>query len=398
MTKKSIVLILYINKRYRKYEYGKNNQFINFFYDIYTTTFSQHILEGNVFNAKTNEVIIWANVVLYQNRTVIKGVITSEEGKFTINNLHEGEYKLKVSFIGYKTIELPIAIPRKDAAKLSIKLEADNTLLENVLIQAELTTVQHKSDRKIVNVGKDLFATGAAAGEILSQLPSITVDETYNISLRGDQNIKISVNGKNSSLPNDRLLQQIPSEAIYKIEIINNPSAKYQAEGLSGIINIITKKSYLKGGSINISLGLSADDKPRSNGNLNVSYTTNKLKVFMDYNYRQGYSKFFSTNEEERQNLSFSTDLNRLNTWEFPAYVKGGVDYHIDSTNTISGFIEYSEFSYNGLIVNKSEQRLSVIPTSYTLLNVMTINNGEGQNTNYNLNCCNQSKYYKYQC
>ncbi|QTD36587.1 TonB-dependent receptor [Polaribacter batillariae] len=346
---------------------------------------AQNTIKGKVTDAKTREPIVWADVILYQQDIMIKGVTTLDTGDFSFDKLPKDNYTLKISYLGYETFERIISFSDKSLVEVDVQLTPSATQLDEIVIQAEVTTIQYKSDRKIVNVGKDLLATGTQAGEILGQLPSVEVDNQNNISLRGDQNVKILVDGKNSPLPNDRLLQQIPSDAIAKIELINNPSAKYQAEGLSGIINIITKKSYRKGGRLNVNLGYGTGEEPRANAGLGFSYATEKFKVSADYNYNTGFFIDESLGQEERQTIEFLSDSRMKQTFESPYYAKTGFDFYIDSTNTLSASVALNKFGFD---VNERSviDQTSTIDQTTSNLEFLADNGGGGRSTTYNLN------------
>ncbi|EDP96415.1 TonB-dependent receptor [Kordia algicida OT-1] len=351
----------------------------------FTVLYAQNTISGTVIDSDTKKPVVWADVILYQKGKIIKGMITDDNGIFKFEELDEAKYTLKVTFLGYQTFEKAIDFSNKKEQQLSVILSPSSAQLDEVVIQAEVTTIQYKSDRKIVNVGKDLLATGTLAGDVLGQLPSVEVDGQNNISLRGDQNVKILVDGKVSPLPNDRLLQQIPSDAIAKVELINNPSAKYQAEGLSGIINIITKKSYRKGGRLNVNLGYGTGEEPRANAGVGFSYATDKIKVSANYNYNTGFFINESTAEEERETISFLSDSRMKQTFESPYYAKAGIDFYIDSTNTISAFVATNKFGFD---VNSKSNiiQMSNINQTSTNLEFLANNGGGGKSTTYNLN------------
>ena len=346
---------------------------------------AQTNIKGLIKDAETNEGIIWADVLLYKNNTLLKGVVTSEKGTFIFEDIPEGSYTIKASYLGYTSYETTFLIANDQNKEFNILLNPSVYTLDEVLVQAEITTITYKGDRKIVNVGKDLMNAGAVASQILGQLPSVQIDGENNISMRGDENVKILVDGKPSSLQNDQLLQQLPSQAISKIELISNPSAKYQADGLSGIINIITKKSYKKGGQVNISGGGGTGSEPRANASVNGSFSTDKIKVFAEYSYYTGFRESQNTENEEREALSFVSNANQLSIFESPYYLKSGLDISIDSTNTLSASVRLNKFKSTSTPQSQIEQRFSSSGiTENTFFNGNT--NSEGTSTTYNLN------------
>ena len=197
-------------------------------------------LKGIVREATTQEPIPYATILL-KNTTdeFIEGVTTDADGKYFLKT-KKGTYKVEVSFIGYEKIVMDVTINKPQ--QLDFKLAKGIATLDEVTVVAEQTTVQQLIDKKVVNVGKDLLSSGGDAATVLSQLSEVQADENGNISLRGSSNVNVLVNGKPSPLSTSELLLEIPSSTIAKIEIITSPSAKYQANGLTGIINIITNK------------------------------------------------------------------------------------------------------------------------------------------------------------
>ncbi len=245
-------------------------------------TTAQNTISGKVTDVGDNTTISWADIMLYQGKELIKAVITSEDGTYSIENLENGKYTLKTHYLGYQPYVVSLDLVGKSKNEVNIGLMAYTNELDEILIIAEKTTIEHKADRKIINLGDDILAISASAGDILQELPSVRVSESGNVSLRGNQNTTILVNGKKSSLSNDKLINQLPSENIQKIELITNPSAKYQAEGLSGIINIITSKNRKKGGNINFSSGIGTGKFTRVHTDIGINYVTNKIKASLD--------------------------------------------------------------------------------------------------------------------
>src|SRR5690606_20650682 len=170
--------------------------------------------------------------------------MTDDKGDFIIKNLPLKKYTVEVAFIGYKTSTSVADLTQtKDLNLGQIFLEEESILLEGVEIVAEQSTIEQKIDRKVINVGRDLLTAGATASEIMNNIPTVNVDQDGNISLRGNQNVRVLVDGRPTNIEPAQLLKQIPSSSIKRIELITNPSAKYNPEGMSGIINIILHKN-----------------------------------------------------------------------------------------------------------------------------------------------------------
>jgi outer membrane receptor protein involved in Fe transport len=216
----------------------------------------------------------------------IAGGITNTKGEFDIN-VTPGIYDIKVEFISFK----PIVIKQKDLQKSTnlgeIALEEDASQLNEVVVRAEKSSVEIKLDKKVYNVGQDMMVKGGTVSDVLDNVPSVSVDTEGNVSLRGSDNIRILIDGRPSYAVNiAEALKQLPADAIDKVEVITNPSARYDAEGGSGLINIILKKGKNQGfnGTLIASTGI-----PETYGvTANVNYKTEKLNYFttLGYNHR----------------------------------------------------------------------------------------------------------------
>src|SRR5690606_20833750 len=196
-------------------------------------------INGTVIDQSLKQPIPYATVAIKSDDSVIQGGITEEDGGFKLTNISAGKYILEVQFIGYQTYQKNITISTENyKVNLgTIALVENVTELEGVSVVAERSTIEQKIDRKVINVGKDLTTQGASASDIMNNLPSINVDQqTGALSMRGNSNVRVMVDGKLSNVPVEQLLKQIPSTSIKQIELITNPSAKYNPEGMSGII------------------------------------------------------------------------------------------------------------------------------------------------------------------
>lgn len=200
-------------------------------------------VQGVVMDQELNQPIPYATIVISDAaNNVITGGITGDDGAFTIGKIPEGNHIFKVQFIGYETVSQPLSINRtkKEWDMGAIMLTPVAASLDEVNIVAERTTIEQQIDRKVINVGKDLTTSGPTASNIMNNIPSVSVDQqTGALTLRGNSNVRVMVDGKLSNIPAAQLLKQIPSTSIKKIELITNPSAKYNPEGMSGIINIV---------------------------------------------------------------------------------------------------------------------------------------------------------------
>lgn len=350
-----------------------------------TLVSAQNSITGTITGATDTTTIGWADVMLYQKESFIKAVITNDNGVYLFKDVKNGDYTLKINHLGYKDYTVLLSLNNNSKKEINIRLIADTNELNEVVIIAEKTTIEHKPDRKIINLGNDILAVSASASDILQELPSVRVSESGNVSLRGNQNTTILVNGKKSSLSNDKLINQLPSESILKIEIITNPSAKYQAEGLSGIINIITKRNRKKGGNINLSSGIGTGKFTRAHTDIGVNYGTKKIKAFVNYNYSERYWDHTTTRNEERQDKTFASKSDNYRISKTPYYVKAGFDVFIDSTNIISlsASLSKNKFLFNNK-VNSIETDINTMNNTSVFSN--TENDNTGTNTDFNIN------------
>ena len=242
-------------------------------------------VSGHVIDASSEEVLPFVNVTLLsvKDSTLIDGTVTDEKGNFTIKGVKaNGSFILRLSFIGYKDVYKDIKLKGKPLNVGTLAMNTNAEVLSGVEIVAERQMMEYKLDKRVINVEKNLVSAGGSASDVLENVPSVSVDEDGAVSLRGNSNVKVLIDGKPSELLGNDLatvLSQIPASTIANIEVITNPSAKYDPEGMSGIINIKLKEKGNKGLSGNINLtGGSAIEKffPRTNGSAGISYSTKK--------------------------------------------------------------------------------------------------------------------------
>ena len=169
-------------------------------------------ISGKVIDKKNNEPLAYVNITIKENNKVITGGITSEKGLFQIKNLALKEYVVEIQFIGYKTITKSVKLSENNTINLNtIALEENAIELQGVSIVSERSTIEQKIDRKVINVGKDLTTAGATASEIMNNIPSVNVDQDGKISLRGNENVRVLIDGRPSNIDAAQLLKQIPS-------------------------------------------------------------------------------------------------------------------------------------------------------------------------------------------
>ena len=297
----------------------------------------QGSVSGKVIDAHSKESLPYVSIIIKDaENKIITGGITGNNGHFMIHKVPLGKNTIEIQYIGYQTYT-KVLIMDKNTHKINlgiIVLEETAAALDEVVIIAETSTITQKVDRKVINVGKDLQSAGTTAAELLNNVQSVSVDsQTGNISLRGNDNVRILVDGKPTNISAAQLLQQIPSSAIKSIELITNPSAKYNPEGMSGIINIVLHKNATIGFNGNVELGLTHGDNTRYNGSINMNYKVDNVNFYMNYGANRGKRSnkgdIRRLDLNSRQRLSMESD----NTSDL---LKLGVDYDINDNNSMS--------------------------------------------------------------
>lgn len=338
-------------------------------------------ITGKVIDNNTNQILPYVNIVVRDlTKKIITGGITDENGLFTIKDIPKGKSIVEVQFIGYKTFskEIEITNKLKQINLGTIALNEDSDSLDEVVVRAEASTIVQKVDRKVINVGKDLTSAGATASELLNNVQSVSVDsQTGNISLRGNENVRVLVDGKPTNISAAQLLKQIPSTSIKSVELITNPSAKYNPEGMSGIINIILNKNANIGFNGSINTGIEASHYVRYNASTNMNYKTGKVNFFGNYGYNGG----------ERYNFGY---VNRpgVNGQDFifvndnqSHLLKLGADIYINDKNTLSFYTTQNRFdsdaSGRAIITDANGDLVENSPNSQ---------NNESKNQVYNVN------------
>ncbi len=301
-------------------------------------------IKGRVFEKEQKVPMEYTNVVLYRqsDSTLTDGQMTDNAGYFVFKRVKPGTYYLSIHFIGFETKYVNnIKLRKGSVVNLGTAyLTSAATTLSNVEIKGEQRHVEYKLDKKIINVTKDLMASAGSAVEILENVPSVDVDLEGNVTLRGSSNFTVLINGRPSILDGNDALQELPASAIERIEIITNPSAKYDPDGVGGILNIVLKKNKKPGlnGIVNLSVG--TNNKYR--GDVQLSYRTGKVNFYGGVN---GNMRDFNMKVHLDDQTFFTdttnfriTDINGTHKRKGYSF-KGGMDYYVTdlSTLTLSG-------------------------------------------------------------
>ena len=255
--------------------------FISVILSAQTAQNTEVIVTGNIVEEGTNLALEYATIAfINQSGDIVNGGISDTKGNYSIT-VPAGVYTIQFEFISYKTKSLTDRSLFKNTKLPPVSLAIDSESLDEVLIRAETTEVQIRLDKKIYNIGKDLTTSGANVGEALNNIPSVTVDIEGAISLRGNENVRVLINGKPSAIAgfgSTDALRQLPADAIERVEVITSPSARYDAEGTAGILNIILRKEKTLGlnGSFTANYGFPLQSGLTTNFNLR----TDKFNIF----------------------------------------------------------------------------------------------------------------------
>lgn len=283
----------------------------------------------------------FANVLVLQAKdsSLVKGAVTDADGHFEIDNFAqntEGGYFLQISMVGFKNFMSEKFTATADKDFGSIKLQTLDQELKSVTVTARKPTFEMKADKMVMNVEGNINATGNTAIELLRKAPGVLVDKDENISLKGKGDVRVYIDGRPSQMSGKDLtaiLKGLNANDIEAIEIITNPSAKYDASGNAGIINIRLKKNRKVGTNGNISLGASYGQSAKFNEGLNLNYRDNKVNVFGNYSYYKGRWDQETAIQREQNGLYFDQNSPSFDK-SFGHNVKTGVDFFLNSKNT----------------------------------------------------------------
>lgn len=313
--------------------------------------FRDGIIRGVVVDSIESTPLPFANITLYSQKdsSFIGGTATGTNGEFILSNVEEGNYYIKVSFMGYsnKLLNgLNISFKDNEYNLGSIKLSKDAIELEETQVVGERASEELHLDKKVINVSQNLNAAGGTALDVLENQPSVRVDPDGTVYLRGSSNFTILVNGKPSVLQGSDALRQFAANQIETIELITNPSARYDAEGTAGIININLKaqKDYSLSGILNLNSG----SRDKYNGDFSFNYNLNGLNLTGGLDYRnntflndQDISRFSIFENFDMFNNSYINIRNKRRQYS----LRGGIDYTFNPQNSLglslsSGFID----------------------------------------------------------
>ncbi len=327
------------------------------------------VIKGQIIDSYSGKPMEYANVVLFSHRdsSMVTGGVTGNDGSFELKQVPYGRFYMVVHFIGFNklTLEEIRIMPNNKLINLGqIKLDGASQSLEAIEITAEKQHIEFQIDKKVVNVSQDLMAQGGTAVNALENTPSVNVDINGEVSLRGSSSFTVLIDGRPSVLKGSDALQQIPASNIDRIEIITNPSAKYDPDGVAGIINVILKQKRESGmnGIINLSVGT----KDKFSTDFLLNYRTGKFNFFGGADYRDFNS---GGGRESRQESYFADTTRYINSigdrsMKRGGYtLRGGMEYYMTDKTYFSLNGEFGSFEFNrGFTARQTEYTL---PLSY---------------------------------
>ena len=341
------------------------------------------VVKGTIIDAQTNAPLSYATIRVLKSTdsTLAGGGIADEKGQISIE-IPFGSYYAVVEFIGYKSLKTNTFLVSKEQASHDLgplKITASARTLDEVVVQAEKSSMELSLDKKIFNVGKDLSNAGGTAIDILSNVPSVSVDTEGNVKLRGSDGVRILIDGKPSGLVSFKGgagLQQLQGNQIERVEIITNPTARYEAEGMSGIINIVLKKERKQG--LNGSFEVVTGYQPNFGIAANINYRKNKINFFLNYGiayrvpimagrlYQEVYGKDTTT---LLQQTTFSRVKTVANT------IRGGLDYFFNEKNILTASYQFRRTDVLRITDNNYKDYIN------TLNNLKTISDRQQRET-----------------
>ncbi len=334
-------------------------------------------ISGTLVDSVSKQPLMYASVALFRatGKAPINGVLTDDKGSFKIDGVKPGDYKIRITYVGYPEkfvggVTTTDSKPDKNMGQIFVKSSAKT--LNEVSVTAQAPLIENKIDKIVYNAEKDLTATGGNATDVLQKVPLVAVDINGNVSLRGDQNVRVLINGKPSGATSASLsdvLKTIPADQIKSIEVITSPSAKYDAEGSAGIINIITKQKNMSGISGSISGGIGTR---QNNGNFNLNYNKNRFSLSINaggnYTWPQTSLTGFFNDIQPVDTVHTSTTSNGTNyVKRYGAIGNVSANYDFNAYNSLHTNIRLNQGGFNTVADNQS-QFTNLLPTHYDSL------------------------------
>ena len=343
------------------------------------TGWAQGIVKGKILDRQKSEPLGFVNIKVTEQSSdkFAGGGITDAGGNFNVSGLKDGKYTLTLTFMGYKDVtrQFEITPTKRDVQFKLLYMAEDAKQLNEVTVTGQRATMKLEVDRKSFDVGQLISNAGQAASDVLDNIPSIEVDNDGNVSLRGNSSVEVWINGKASGLTSDnraQILQQLPAESIDRVEVIDNPSAKFSAEGSAGIINIVLKKDRKAGYYGSVQAG--GDTRGGANTSFNVNYNSRLIDSYLNigYRHRANTGHMESQQTSNTYNQTYDSDSKQRGNNFF---TRAGVTLHATTKD---------DFSLSGMLMHGGGNSHSYTPYIYTAV-------ANGLN-NYQLDRLNRSR------
>ena len=343
------------------------------------TGWAQGIVKGKILDRQKSEPLGFVNIKVTEQGSdkFAGGGITDAGGNFNVTGLKDGKYTLTLTFMGYKDVtrQFEITPTKRDVQFKLLYMAEDAKQLNEVTVTGQRATMKLEVDRKSFDVGQLISNAGQSASDVLDNVPSIEVDNDGNVSLRGNSSVEVWINGKASGLTSDnraQILQQLPAESIDRIEVIDNPSAKFSAEGSAGIINIVLKKDRKAGYYGSVQAG--GDTRGGANTSFNVNYNSRLIDSYLNigYRHRANTGHMESQQTSNTYNQTYDSDSKQRGNNFF---TRAGVTLHATTKD---------DFSLSGMLMHGGGNSHSYTPYIYTAV-------ANGLN-NYQLDRINRSR------
>lgn len=359
-------------------------------------------LTGKVVDVQTNETIPFASAIILDKHTkaTVKTGQTDVNGNLVINGIPDGVFSIKISYVGYQTLVRDSITFNKSKPLLSlgnIKMKASKgNVLNEVNVTAKKAPIQLGIDKKIFAVDQSLVSQGGDASDLLANVPSVSIDQDGNVSLRGSTGVKVLVDGKPSLIGGGdiaSILASIPASSIETVEVITNPSSKYDAEGNSGVINIVLKKNSKLG--LNGNASLTAGNRNNYNGNASLSFQNKKINVYGNYGYRYGHRVGGGFNNitylNRKDSLGSADQITTSDQVDKSHNAKAGIDYSLTDKDVLSFSAAYNRRDNDKTdLLNINTYQVGRVPLQ--LSNRTNTTDGSGHSTDLNLDFSHKFK------
>lgn len=325
------------------------------------TGWAQGIVKGKILDRQKSEPLGFVNIKVTEQGSdkFVGGGITDAGGNFNVSGLKDGKYTLSLTFMGYKDVtrQFEITPAKREVQFKLLYMAEDAKQLNEVTVTGQRATMKLEVDRKSFDVGQLISNAGQSASDVLDNVPSIEVDNDGNVSLRGNSSVEVWINGKASGLTSDnraQILQQLPAESIERIEVIDNPSAKFSAEGSAGIINIVLKKDRKAGYYGSMQAG--GDTRGGANTSFNVNYNSRLIDSYINlgYRHRANTGHMESQQTSDTYNQTYDSDSKQRGNNFF---TRAGVTLHATTKD---------DFSLSGMLMHGGGNSHSYTPYIYT--------------------------------